>query len=170
MLNDAQRTRLCILMSLIEEKMRAIEARLDCPEERGLMFEVTYDIVPKTAQTLREKIGDVYGLIRTLRDSFGLPREVKPASREIFKGLPQLWVAVQESDSKRLQGYGGVDHTLPPFLDPKLEALAHLLLELEDIATGKIVSMPHAVANQGNHAHQDVRDDVLFSDPETRLL
>jgi hypothetical protein len=137
-LNDAQRTSLRIVMSLIEEKMRDIEARLASPEEHGLMFDVCNDLAPDVEQALRLTVAEVYALISTLRDRLALPREVKPVSREILKGLSQLWVVLQESDSQRLRRYGDVDPALGASLDPEIEALARLMLELEHLAIGNV--------------------------------
>lgn len=46
MLNDAQRNSLRIVISLIKEKMRAMEVRLAHPDERALMFEIRNDVSP----------------------------------------------------------------------------------------------------------------------------
>lgn len=134
MLNDAQRTSLGIVMRMIEEKMRAIEARLARPDERALTFKVHNDIPPDTAQTLRERIAEVYALIETLCDRLALPLDVKSASRDALTGLMPLWVVLQESTSKRLQRYGAVDPSLASVLDSKIEALARLMVEMDDAA------------------------------------
>jgi hypothetical protein len=146
MLNDAQRNHLRILMSRIEEKMRAIEFRLGHPDKNGLMSEIRNDITHEIAQVLREKLPEVYDLIRTLRDQLALPRESKQLSRELMMGLPQLWVVLQESDSKSLRRYGDVDHALAPVLDPQIETLARLMFELEHITRGDIPSVPRGIA------------------------
>jgi hypothetical protein len=143
MLNDAQRTYLGIVLRLVEEKMRAIESRLANPEEHGLMFEVRNDVSSEMEREIREKVAAVYPLIMTLRDRLALPVEAKQASREVVKGLSsQHWVALQESDSKSLRRYGGVDPSVAPVLDPQIETLAHLMLELEEIATERGESAP----------------------------
>ncbi len=132
MLNDAQRMNLGIVMRMLEEKMRAIEARLARPEERALTFEVQNDIPPDTAQALRERIVEVYALIETLRDRLALPLDVKSASRDVLTGLMPLWVVLQESTSKRLLRYGEVDPSLASILDSKIEAMARLMVEMDD--------------------------------------
>jgi hypothetical protein len=136
MLNDAQRMNLGIVMRMLEEKMRAIEARLARPEERALTFEVQNDIPPDTAQALRERIVEVYALIETLRDRLALPLDVKSASRDVLTGLMPLWVVLQESTSKRLLRYGEVDPSLASILDSKIEAMARLMVEMDDAARG----------------------------------
>jgi hypothetical protein len=148
MLNEAQRNNLRIVMTMIEEKMRAIESRLDHPEEQRLMSEIRNDTTAETARALREIIPKVYDLIRTLRDRLALPRESKPLSRELLMGLPQLWVVLQESDSKSLRRFGDVNQTLAPLLDPRIDALACLMFELEDIMIGKVPSASRTVGEE----------------------
>ncbi len=148
MLNEAQRNNLRIVMNMIEEKMRAIESRLDHPEEQRLMSEIRNDTTAETARALREKIPKVYDLIRTLRDRLALPRESKPLSRELLMSLPQLWVVLQESDSKSLRRFGDVNQTLAPLLDPQIDALARLVFELEDITIGKGPSASRTVGEE----------------------
>lgn len=133
MLNDAQRRRLQVVMGLIEEKMRAIERQLDQPLQAGLTFDVKPDLGPDVVAALREKIRSVYKMIAELQSRFALPVESKRASREVLKGLPQLWVMLKESDAKHLRGYGPVDDALEGALNPSIEALAHFMLEMEEI-------------------------------------
>ena len=136
MLNDAQRTSLGIVMRMLEEKMRAVEARLASPEEQALTFEIRNDLTPAMVQVLREKIDEVYALIRALCDRFALPPDVKPASRDALTGLMPLWVVLQESTSERLRRYGEVDPSLAHVLDPKIGALARLMVEMDAAARG----------------------------------
>ena len=136
MLNNAQRTSISIVMRMLEEKMRAVEARLACPEEQALTFEVRNDLTPVTVQVLREKIDDVYALIRALRDRLALPLDVKPATRDALTGLMPLWAVLQESTSERLQRYGEVDPSLAHVLDPTIDALARLMIEMDAAARG----------------------------------
>ena len=133
MLNEAQRNSLRIILSLIEEKMRAVTFRLAHPEEQALMFEVHNDLSPDTPQALQEKVAEVSGLIQILRDRLALPREIKPTSRELLTGLAQLWVLLQESDSQGLGRFGDVHPAVSPALDVHIERLANLMLEMEDV-------------------------------------
>jgi hypothetical protein len=135
MLNDAQRTSLRIALTMTERKMRAIEARLLQREERGLMYEIGNDVTVEMAAALHHRIHAVYALISELKSRLGLPRESKPASREINEGLAILWVTLQESDTRALRRYGEVDRRLAPVLDPHIEALAQHMLALEDLVT-----------------------------------
>lgn len=136
MLNDAHRRNLRVVLGLVEEKMKAIESRLAQPEEHGLMDEIKPDLRPDVEATLRRQVDAAYTLIRRLKDQFALPTETTLASREIFKGLPQIWVMLQESDSRRLQGYGEVDPADAAVLDPLIEQLARLVLDMEAVALG----------------------------------
>jgi hypothetical protein len=136
MLNDYQRNSLRVVTHLIEEKMREIERLLGRPEEAGLMYDLKNDVAPETAGAVRETLHAIYARISELRDRLDLPRTAKAASREMLKGVPQLWVMLEESYSKRLRRYGEVDPRLAAELDPQIEALANLMLELEELAMG----------------------------------
>lgn len=133
MLNDAQRNSLRIVLSLIEEKMRAVTFRLAHPDERALMFEVHNDLSPDMPQAVQKKVAEVSALIQVLRDRLALPREVKSTSRELLTGLAQLWVYLQDSDSKGLGRFGDVAPAVPLALDAQIERLAQVMLEMEDI-------------------------------------
>jgi hypothetical protein len=135
MLNDAQRSSLRILMSLIEEKMRTVEFRLAHPDEQALMFEVQNDFCPEMPHMVRDKMAEVARLIEALRDRLALPREIRPASNELRTGLSQLWAFLQEANSTRLRRFGDVHPALSPALDLHIERLAHLMLEMEDIVS-----------------------------------
>lgn len=133
MLNDAQRNSLRIVLSLIEEKLRAVTCRLAHPEERALMFEVHNDLSPDTPQVVQEKVAEASELIQVLRDRFALPREVKTTSKELITGLAQLWVYLQDSDSKGLGRFGDVGPAVSHTLDADIGRLAHVTLKMEDI-------------------------------------
>lgn len=115
--------------------MRAIEDRLARPEERRLMYAVENDLAAGTVPALRDKLADVYACVARVRDRFDLPVEVRRASVEVGKGLSELWVALQESDSKRLRGFGPVDPGVAPVLDPEIARLARLMLDLREVVT-----------------------------------
>lgn len=133
MLNDAQRNSLSIVMTLVEEKMRAVEFKLAHPNEQALMFEVHNDVSSDVLPLLQEKIAEVARLIQTLRDRLALHREIRWTSRQLITGLAQLWVYLQESDSKGLRRFGDVAPAVSPALDNEIDQLAHLMLEMEEI-------------------------------------
>jgi hypothetical protein len=133
MLNPAQRASLRIVLGLIEEKMRAIEQRLVRPEEHAVTYEVSNDLTPEMAQAVRDRMQVVNRLVRDLHKRFGLSMKNTPATTVLLEGLPQLWVALQEIDSKNLARYGPVDPQVPPRLDPEIATLGALMLELQGI-------------------------------------
>lgn len=133
MLNDAQRRLLRIVLALVEDKMRAIEQQLERPPGPGLMSAVDQDVTPELARHLRKRLAAVRPIIGRLKERFDLPIETKLASRELFKGVPQLWVMLQESDGARLRGYGPVDPTDEASLNPDIHALTRLMLEIQNL-------------------------------------
>ncbi len=133
MLNEAQQRNLHIVMRLIEEKMRALEVRLVRPEEHGVMFEISDDMSADIAPALRQEIQEVMTILRELKHSFSLPRETMLTSQELIRGLSQLWVSLQESDSKGLRRFGDVHSAVSPALDSQVERLAEFMLRMGDI-------------------------------------
>jgi hypothetical protein len=136
MLNDSQRVSLRIAFRLIDERMREIEAILERPEEVGVMYEVRDDLSPAMRERLPEKISAVRAILKNLRDRLALSAEITTARREAFKGLPYLWEVLEESTSKRLRRYGAVDDRLARILDPQIQSLETLIIELEHILNG----------------------------------
>lgn len=130
MLNEAQQRNLHIVMRLIEEKMRALEFRLVRPEEHGVMFEISNDMSADIASALRQEIQEAMTILRELKHCFSLPRETTPTSQELVRGLSQLWVSLQESDSKGLRRFGNVHSAVSPALDSQVERLAELMLKM----------------------------------------
>lgn len=130
MLNEAQQRNLHIVMRLIEEKMRAMEVRLVRPEEQGVMFEISNDMSPDIAPALRQPIQEVWKILDELKHCFALPREITLTSQELIRGLPQLWVSLQESDSKSLRHFGDVHPSVSPALDFQVGRLAELMLKM----------------------------------------
>lgn len=131
MLNDSHRTKLRIAMELIEEKMKAIQVRLAQPDESGVMFEIRNDLSPEIHEALPQQIEAVYAVMEEVKHQFALRMEMKPLSRELLRGLPQLWVMLQECESRRLRGYGAITEADAAVLDPLLARLARLLYDME---------------------------------------
>lgn len=144
MLNESHRLKLRIALTLIEQKMKAIELRLAHPQERGLMFDMSGDLDDGMEQILRQKMREVYGLLRILKDRFALSSESTPASRDILRGLPELWAMVQETNSRHLRGYGEVEPPDAAVLDPLLRNLGYLLYDME-----RVVCPPPSQAQSG---------------------
>lgn len=132
MLNEAQRGRLAIVLRAIEDELCEIERFMDRPESPRLLSQVHDDLSPATRATLKGRIPAVYEVIRRLRTHFHLPQEVRSVSRRIIGNLSLLWVALQESDSRRLHGYGAVDAVDAQVLDPDIEMLAGQLRVIEE--------------------------------------
>ena len=131
MLNDAQQTRLEIVLRAVEDKMLSMQYLIDCCGKSHLMSDLKNDVTPESRASLKEKIPIICDRIRWLRDRFELHVETRPASREMYGGLSLLWVDLHESTSKRLQGFGHVDAVDADTLDPELGKLAEWMLDLQ---------------------------------------
>ena len=85
------------------------------------------------------EIGDVVGRIeaeiRALRAAFGVRDPEKPLLRRHVAAIAEVWWSrVEDLRARRLKSYGPVDPGLPAALDPYVDRLEALLLELADAA------------------------------------
>jgi hypothetical protein len=81
------------------------------------------------------EIGDIVGRleaeIRQIRGTFGLNESEKPLLRRHVAAIAEVWWArVEDLRARRLKSYGAVDPDLSAALDPHVERLEDLLLEL----------------------------------------
>lgn len=81
------------------------------------------------------EIGDIVGRIeaemRLIRTIFGLTESDKPLLRRHVAAIAEVWWArVEDLRARRLKSYGAVDPGLSAVLDPHVDRLEDLLLEL----------------------------------------
>jgi hypothetical protein len=148
MLNEAQERSIHIVMRLIEEKMKSVERLLEQGDQQGVTFQVTQDLTPDMVRTLHATVPEVYALLKEICERFSLAAEIKPVSREVLKGLPELWVMLEESDSRNLGRYGDVDPRVGPLLDPAVQKLGNLMFQLQHLLLPNNGAEQHATEAQ----------------------
>lgn len=133
LLNPAQKNALRISLMLVEKGMLEVDRLLSAGEHQGLLFTITDDLAEDAKEALRQLIHEVREIIQELKDRFQLEMEVTAISRTIFGKAPLLWEMVKDTDASRLRGYGEIDPRLQEVLDPPLERLSDLLLEMHQV-------------------------------------
>lgn len=119
LLNENQRRRVVTHLRLLREDLENI-MRLPA-------------LAPDTPAGRR--IGDVVGRIeaeiRALRVTFGLREDEKPLLHRHVAAIAEVWWSrVEDLRARRLKSYGEVHPDLPAALDPHVERLEDLLLDL----------------------------------------
>lgn len=131
MLNDAQRRRVSVTLSSLEEDLHDMERMLKSEDYIGIIYEMDNDIPLPVKNALIEKIGEIKDGIDTLAERFDLEREGRILRRQLSARLTYNWTTLEEIKARYLKGYGNVAEGLKDTLDPELAAIIGLIQEME---------------------------------------
>jgi hypothetical protein len=133
-LNKNQERAVAVRLRMLEERL-AIIARLMDEDEHGRLYR--RDRAPYSAEQ-RARIEAVTVEIRAeidhVADTFGLASEEQDAARRIVGLLGITWEGLGDVRTGRLRGLGEVDPALREQLNPSIERLMDLVLDLQGIA------------------------------------
>ncbi|HEV2297426.1 MAG TPA: hypothetical protein VGR72_02790 [Candidatus Acidoferrales bacterium] len=131
-LGENHRRVVSVLLRGLEQMCDEIEARL--AEVPGVLCHVKSDLSPAQGAALREMTARVREEIRRLNTQIELDAAVRSPRRAILALLSASIVNLEESDSKRLRGYGPLASEAAARLDDELSRLIGLLEEMTTIA------------------------------------
>ena len=134
-LNRNQDRAVAVRLRMLEERL-AIITRLMDEDEGGRLYR--RDRAPYSAAQ-RARIEAVTVEIRAeiahVADTFGLASEEQDAARRIVGLLGITWEGLGDVRAGRLRGLGDVDPALREQLNPSIERLMALVLDLQEIAS-----------------------------------
>lgn len=133
-LGENHRRVVSVLLRGLEQMCDEIETRL--AEAPGVLRQVKSDLSPAQGAALREMTARVREEIRRLNAEIELDAAVRSPRRAILALLSASIVNLEESDSKRLRGYGPLANEAAVRLDDELSRLVALLEEMTTIAEG----------------------------------
>lgn len=133
-LGENHRRVVSVLLRGLEQMCDEIEARL--AEVPGVLRQVKSDLSPAQSAALREMAARVREEIRRLNTEIELDAAVRSPRRAILALLSASIGNLEESDSKRLRGYGPLASEAAARLDDELSRLIALLEEMTTIAEG----------------------------------
>jgi hypothetical protein len=135
-LNADQRRAVVVALRQLEERLGRVEDIIG-RDESGALFHRSR---PRLSSDERERAGAILAELRaaiaSVAETHGLPAEERDPGREIAGLLRVSWESLAEIDSRRLGAYGRVDPGLRGSLDPALERMMSLVVEIEEIANG----------------------------------
>ncbi|OGF53229.1 MAG: hypothetical protein A2Z21_09685 [Candidatus Fraserbacteria bacterium RBG_16_55_9] len=132
LLNRQQKDWLSIVLRSTEDAM-ALARRLVRARDHGRLHTLINDLTADEMKELRELSQQVGRIVAQLDERFYFQREPKRVSRLLQGELSTLWVALENSRSRKLRRFGEVDPRLESALDPYLEQLIRLVLAMERI-------------------------------------
>ncbi|HEV2617201.1 MAG TPA: hypothetical protein VGU63_11400 [Candidatus Acidoferrales bacterium] len=131
-LGENHRRVVSVLLRGLEQMCDEIEARL--AEVPGVLRQVKSDVSPAQNTALREMTARVREEIRRLSTEIELDAAVRSPRRAILALLSASIVNLEESNSKRLGGYGALARESAARLDEEFSRLIVLLEEMTTIA------------------------------------
>lgn len=130
-MNKDQKRGLTIALRVVEENMQNIEHILNSKTHKGILYDTKCTITPEIKEEMLKRVSLVKDRIKTLSNLFALEKEYREGLRKIFGILPSCWEIIENVKSKRLKRYGDVRDGLDNVLDPQLNMITDLMLEME---------------------------------------
>lgn len=133
MLNKDQKKGLTIALRIVEENMQKIEQLLENKTYEGILYDTKCCVTPDVKEEILKRVSFLKARINYISDMFVLEKEYREGLRKIFGILPSCWEIIENVKSKRLKRYGDVQDGLDNALDPQLNRITDLILEMEHL-------------------------------------
>lgn len=129
-LNSDQLRSVVIVLRMFEESLRKAENWLNNSQAGGILYQSTLELSAERQTLVRQKIGQALEQIGRLAHELELqPEKINPAG--LIRGeMSVCWANLVDSQSARLRRFGAVNPALAQTIDPTMQQLAQLALEL----------------------------------------
>lgn len=135
-LNENQKRTVATTLRMLEEQLAEAERVME-RDERGILYRRVAQFTPQQRAVMSALIAQMRAEIQRAARQFDLPTQEWNAGQEIAGSLVLAWESLEEIRSHKLKNYGKVNPALKDSLDPIVQRLIKLVLELEDTARGK---------------------------------
>jgi len=130
LLNESQRNSLTIVLRMLEEKLRQADAWLQGVDETGILYRRRLRLPPERGVLARQHIAVALEQIAELARQFDLEPVDNSPEATIMAEMSESWANLWDARSDKLKRYGEVDPLLSQALDPSMDRLIELTLEL----------------------------------------
>lgn len=131
LLNESQRRSVKIALVRFERNLRLAARWLDGPEEKGILYHRSLNLPAERRQLARKQISAALEQVSEIARALDLEPEGEDASAMIRGNLSVSWANLSDIQSHKLDRYGEVDPKLKSVLDPAVQGLVELSLEIE---------------------------------------
>ncbi len=137
-LGENRRRAVGLRLRLLEERFATVR-RLLLEDEEGRLYRRRRPSITTDREARMLALIDEAGAeIAAAADRLRVPRAEQDAAAKIGGILAIAWQGIGEALSSKLRGFGEVDPMLAAELDPSIERLMDLVLELERTLSGPI--------------------------------
>ena len=130
MLNEYQKRGISIALRIVEERMYDIEKILHDKNYAGILYDINCKIPPEKREEISKRVHFIKDRMMYLSKKFNLEKEYREATNEIFSKLPYCLEIIDNIKAKQLERYGDITNGLDSVLDPHLDMMINLLLEI----------------------------------------
>ncbi|MFN3533124.1 MAG: hypothetical protein ACK41Q_11510 [Candidatus Brocadia sp.] len=131
MLNEYQKRGLSITLRIVEKTMQDIEHILHNGTYTGILYDMKCSISPEAKKEFFKRASLIKDRIKIISRIFDLQKEHREALHEIFGKLPHCLEIVEDVKAEKLKRYGDVSYGLDKTLDPQLNIIIDLILEMQ---------------------------------------
>jgi hypothetical protein len=132
-LNEYQRRGLSATFRTLEEMMHEIETMINSDGFEGNLIVIDNDISLQAREEILKRIRLIREKISRLSKQFSLEMKQMKSSRQMLSDLSYCWEILAGSKAKKLRGYGEVAEGLEEVLDPQINTIVDLIIEMENI-------------------------------------
>jgi len=133
LLNPDQLRSVTITLRMFEEDLLDVQAWLHGAETNGILSKRKLTLSPESRLAAQERINAALEQIAVLAREIVLEAEVDSPDNLIRSKMSVNWANLFDTQSTKLKRFGEVDPRLESVLDPAIEKLAQLALELATI-------------------------------------
>ncbi len=118
---------------MFEKNLRAAQAWLDGAEENGTFYQRALHLSEQRRKQARQLIAETVQAVTQLGQSLELPLEIENVASEVRSQMVISWTNLLDNRSAKLKRYGKVHPDLSSELDPIIEQLAEMALNISAI-------------------------------------
>jgi hypothetical protein len=133
LLNSIQKNSLRITLRRFEENLIHTQTWLDGYEENGVLYQRKLNLSPNRREQARQVIKAACEVIKDVSRDFDLPIESENAAVLIRGEMSISWADLLDGRATELKRAGTVNPELSSMLDPSIERLAAMALQLKNI-------------------------------------
>jgi len=128
--NPYQRNAVYTALQIYEKSLLNAMRWLRGDVEEGILVRRELHLPPHLRARAQEKIQEALDEIKQLSEKFGFERKEENIAAELRSEMNFRWVDMCEREASSLKGYGEVNPKLSSELDPSIQRLATLAVQL----------------------------------------
>ena len=136
MLNEAQERSLSATFQIVEDRLREMEVALKGADYIGILREKINDVPPEVRSAVLQKADLIKERIKVLSEILHLQKRRTETTSETIARLAYCWEILQEAKTKHLKRFGEPEAGLEEIIDPQIDAIIDLLMEIERLLRG----------------------------------